>query len=469
MPDKIQDGDSIRDKLMGLGNRSLRKSYYPELQKRIEELEKAHRELKSYKRCLEELVEERTNELKTANDRLQREIVEREALEARLVQAQKMEAIGTLAGGIAHDFNNILAAIMGYTELTQHCVGEEEARRYVGEILKACDRARSLISQILTFSRKSECEMRLLDMGRLVEDSLELLRATLPSTIDIRTEISPEACTVLGDPTRMHQVLINLCANAAHAMRERGGILDIALENITLPHGTLSVHGELAPGSYVMLSVSDTGTGMAPSVVSQIFDPFFTTKERGSGTGLGLSVVYGIVKDRGGTVSVESKQGKGSVFRVYLPAVPGRIEGTGESLEAAYRGSERILFVDDEETLVEMAHEMLKNLGYEVIAERGSLDALNLFLDQPDRFDLIITDMTMPRMTGLDFARQALGVRPDIPVILCTGYSELITERSAKSLGIRELIKKPFTLADLSGAVRRVLDGRTERKRPRML
>ena len=386
------------------------------------------------------------------------DITDRKMLESRLLQAEKMEAIGTLAGGIAHDFNNILAAIMGFTELTKNKVRDGEPQRYLEQVLTACQRAKNLVTQILTFSRKAENEMRPLDMGAIVREALRLLRATLPATIEIRSVIGDNVSRVLADSTQMHQVLLNLGTNAAHAMRERGGVLDVGLENIeTTPLLTLS-HPDLHLGQYVKLTVKDTGVGMPAHIVDRIFDPFFTTKGIGEGTGLGLSVVYGIVKERGGTIAVESEPGEGSMFCIYLPAVSGGVESRVEELGSAPGGAERILFVDDEILLVEMGREVLRELGYKVVATTSSARALKLFRAQPLRFNLLITDMAMPEMTGLDLTAEVLSIRPDLPVILCTGYSDPETEQRAKALGIRDLMMKPISLLDMSQSVRKVLD-----------
>lgn len=388
------------------------------------------------------------------------DISDRKALESKLAHAQKMEAIGTLAGGIAHDFNNILAAIIGYTELTTNRVTDESLLRYLEQVLRSCDRAKNLVSQILTFSRRVEPEVRPLEVGLLAQESIKLLRATLPSTVQISTKISPETCMVLGDPTQIHQIMMNLCTNAAHAMHARGGTLQIALENVTITHETKGIHHDLLPGRYVRLTVSDTGTGIAPTIIDRIFDPFFTTKDRGQGTGLGLSVVYGIVKDCGGTIAVDSNPGIGSAFSVFLPSIGDSAEIEKEPVEISSSGSERILFVDDENTIVALAREMLRNLGYRVVVTRSSTKALKIFREQPEQFDLLITDMTMPAMTGVDLAKEILKIRPDISIILCTGFSELITEEQAKKLGIKEFVMKPFTLGDLSRVVRKALDNR---------
>lgn len=390
------------------------------------------------------------------------DISDRKALESKLAHAQKMEAIGTLAGGIAHDFNNILAAIIGYTELTVHRLQNESLLRYLEQVLRSCDRARNLVSQILTFSRRAEPEMRPLDMALLAQEVIKMLRATLPSTIQISVKIAPEACIVLGDPTQMHQIMMNLCTNAAHAMHERNGILEIALENVTVTQQMKCHLHDLLPGTYVRLTVADTGTGIPSTIIDRIFDPFFTTKDRGQGTGLGLSVVYGIVKDCGGTITVDSKPGIGSAFSVFLPSITDTAEAEKESIEVSRSGNERILFVDDENAIVALARAMLQDLGYRVVVTRSSTKALKIFREHPEQFDLIITDMTMPAMTGVDLAREVLRIRPGMSIILCTGYSERISEEQAKALGIKEYVMKPFTLGDLSKVVRKALDDREE-------
>ena len=386
------------------------------------------------------------------------DITDRKALESRLVQAQKMEAIGTLAGGIAHDFNNILAAILGYTEIMKVKFDEPGLHGYLEQILTSCDRAKSLVAQILTFSRATEQERRLIDMSALIKESLKLLRAALPTTIAIHREISSDTHTVLADPTRMHQVLINLCTNAAYAMRESGGVLKVNLENLVVSQHAIAPDPDLIPGPYVRLTVSDTGTGIAPEVMHRIFDPFFTTKKTGEGTGLGLSVVYGIVKGFGGTVTVRSELGVGSIFSVYLPAIANTVEASLGVHVSIPKGNERILFVDDEETLTTMWCDILDSLGYKVTVAPESVNALEIFRDTPDRFDLVITDMTMPGMTGMDLSEEILKLRPGMPIILCTGFNELVTEEKAKAMGIRAFAMKPVNLRDLAVLIRKVLE-----------
>ena len=389
------------------------------------------------------------------------DITDRKGLESRLFRAQKMEAIGTLAGGIAHDFNNILSAIIGYTEMTKGRLQQTELRGYLEQVLKACDRAKNLVGQILTFSRSVEHEIRPIDLAPLTNEALKLLRATLPSTIEIRHITASDALTVLADPTQIHQVLINLCTNAAHAMRERGGILEVRLENVDITSNIAGFRSDMTSGSYVKLTVTDTGTGIPPEMVHRIFDPFFTTKKQGEGTGLGLSVVYGVVSGCGGTITVQSNPGTGSAFTVYLPAIVCDATTEEELLDTIPRGKERILFIDDEEILAEMGRDMLEDLGYTVTAVTDSLSAWKIFRAQPDQFDLVITDMTMPGMTGVELAKEMLKIRPKIPIILCTGYSELITEEKAKKIGIQGFAFKPLTIKILTQLISQVLGVRS--------
>lgn len=388
------------------------------------------------------------------------DITERKAMESRLLQSHKMEAVGNLAGGIAHDFNNILAAIIGYAEITKGKLQQKELHPYLDQVLKASDRAKNLVTQILAFSRKADKEIKPVDISSLTMETLKLLRATIPSTIDIRKKISPSVGEVLADPVQLHQVIMNLCTNAAHAMREKGGILEVGLDSTEITPQMLPLFPDVKPGPYVKLSVDDTGAGISSEIMSKIFDPFFTTKKRGEGTGLGLSVVYGIVKECGGTVTVQSEPGRGSSFTIFLPAIERGAELARESSRPVPGGRERILFTDDEEILVEMGREMLEGLGYEVTTATSSARALEIFRAQPDRFDLVITDMTMPGMTGKELAGELLGIRPDIPIILCTGFSEIITEEEAKSMGIRKFAIKPLNLRSIADLIRAVLERR---------
>jgi len=384
----------------------------------------------------------------------------RAELETQLRQAQKMEAIGTLAGGIAHDFNNILAAIIGYTELSLLDVEEGDILyRHLNEVLNAGVRAKDLVQQILTFSRQTEQELRPVDAKLIVKEALKLLRASLPSTIEIRQDIKNDAL-VKGDITQIHQILMNLCSNSGHAMQKTGGVLHVKMRDVEIDSDFAGLYPDIKPGPYVKLTVNDTGHGMTSDVLERIFDPFYTTKDKGEGTGLGLSVVHGIVKSYGGLVTAFSERGKGSVFNVFLPTIKKELKDETADERLIPRGSEKILFVDDEKSLVDMKKEILESLGYEVTARSSSLESLELFKNQPDNFDLVITDMTMPYMPGDELAKELISVRPDIPVILCTGFSASITEEEAKKIGIREFVSKPILKRDIAEAIRKVLDER---------
>lgn len=383
---------------------------------------------------------------------------EKKKLEAQLLQSQKMEAIGTLAGGIAHDFNNILSAVIGYTELSKmRMAGKNQVSGYLDEIMKAGNRAKDLIQHILTFSRLNEQEIKPVQVNVIVKEALKLLRASLPSTIDIRQNIERDSL-VMGDPTQIHQIIMNLCANAGHSMQEKGGILDVDLSNVELDSNSASGYPDLKPGSYLNLTVSDTGHGMPPDVLNRIFDPFYTTKERGKGTGMGLSVVLGIVKSYGGTIYAYSEPGKGSSFKVLFPTIEGSLEPDTKIEEVIPKGTERILFVDDERDLVEIAKQMLESLGYQVTIRTSSVEALSLFRAKPKRFDLVITDMTMPQMTGDKLAEELMAIRKNLPIILCTGFSYQITKKEATEAGIKGFLMKPLALRDLANNVRKVLD-----------
>ncbi|OPY83381.1 MAG: Blue-light-activated protein [Syntrophorhabdus sp. PtaU1.Bin153] len=386
------------------------------------------------------------------------DITQQIMLEAQLRQAQKMEALGTLAGGIAHDFNNILAAIIGFAELAQDEVYEESrAGRRLERVRTAALRGRDIVQQLLTFSRKTEQEKESLRLSAIVSESVNLLRASIPATISIRFFVKSESGFIYGKPIQIQQVLVNLCTNAAYAMREKGGILEIELSDYSVR--PLSGHSEgIEPGPYMRLVVRDTGGGIPSDIREKIFDPFFTTKPSGEGTGLGLSVVYGIVHHHGGQITVESEPGKGTTFIVLLPRVEEKSAEIGIPLEDACTGKERILFVDDEEMIREMGQEILEQLGYTVISTTSSREALSLVENDPSRFDLVITDQTMPGMTGLDLARKILLLRPNLPIILVTGFSHLVSQESVRATGIRAMALKPLTRRELAQVVRKVLD-----------
>jgi PAS domain S-box-containing protein len=385
-------------------------------------------------------------------------------LQGQLRQTQKMEAIGTLAGGIAHDFNNILFPIVGYTEMTMDDAPDgSEARINLEEVLKAANRAKDLVKQILAFSRHGEQEAKPLKIQSIIKEALKLLRASLPSTIEISQNIDEECGGIVADPTKIHQVMMNLCTNAYHAMREKGGVLGVTLTEGNIDPGDLISDFHLNPGPYVRLTVSDTGHGMDPAVIDRIFEPYFTTKEVGDGTGMGLSVVHRIVKDCGGDIRVYSEPGEGTTFHVYLPRIDtSAIAPETVPTEPAPRGKEHILFVDDEEQIVHMVRQMLERLGYHVTGRTSSVEALQAFRAQPEKFDLVITDQTMPNMTGAALATKLLGIRPDTPIILCTGFSEVISEKKAKSVGIRGYVMKPVVQTQIANTIRQVLDQEKE-------
>jgi signal transduction histidine kinase len=380
-------------------------------------------------------------------------------LEEQFRQAQKMEAIGTLAGGIAHDFNNILCAIVGYTELGQLIVKEPpKAREYFGAILQATRRATDLVRQILTFSRQQPQERLPIQLQPVMIETLKLLRATIPSTIEFDTSLATDAPTVLADATQIHQILMNLGTNAWYAMQDRTGWLQMKLEKHVVDETYAATHPRLRPGIYARMAVSDTGCGMDQATLQRIFEPFFTTKPPGEGTGLGLAVVHGIMNDHDGAVTVHSQPGTGTIFHLYFPAHAG--EATAATVEQGPvpRGhGERVLFVDDEEVLVHLGRNALAELGYEVEVAMEPAAALAMVQADPLRFALVLTDQTMPGMTGFDLANQLLQIRPELPIILMTGYSASLTSAQVKAAGICQLLRKPTTLHSLGTAVHAAL------------
>ncbi len=382
-------------------------------------------------------------------------------LESRLQQAQKMEAIGTLAGGIAHDFNNILGAILGYAEIAREDSQEGSTiGKCLNKVLQAGLRAKELVKQILAFSRLAENQCIPLQPASIVKEAIKMLRPTLPTTIEIKQNISAKTGLVLADPTQLNQILMNLCTNAFHAMEKTGGKLDISLKEINLGPEDLTHEPNIAPGNFIHLSIQDSGPGIPAAIRDKIFDPYFTTKETGKGTGMGLSIVHGIVKSYGGFISLHSEPDQETAFNVFLPVLAKEVRQQIEIADQAPRGNERILFIDDEEILVEIGKEILGRLGYQVTGSTDSLKALNTFLKQPDQFDLVITDQTMPGMTGAELATKMMQVRPDLPIILCTGYSTIISEEQAKAMGIKEFVLKPLAKEDIAILIRKVLDSK---------
>jgi signal transduction histidine kinase/CheY-like chemotaxis protein len=385
------------------------------------------------------------------------DITDRQRLERQLRQSQKMEAVGTLAGGIAHDFNNILGAMNGYWELAvADFPSDHPAQSHLDQIGKAVNRAKALVRQILSFSRQQEQAHEAVQMKLVVEEAIDLLRAALPASIEIRQHFEPSLPDILGDATQVHQVVMNLGTNALHAMNEKGGILEIRLTTVSLDAQT-AARTDIHEGIHVRLTVSDSGEGMDPAMVERIFEPFFTTKEQGKGTGLGLFVVHGIVKNLHGAISVYSEPDAGTTFNVYFPAVveKARVVEPHASIPATTGG--RILFVDDELPLVELGQEILERQGYQVTASSSSLEALELFRLRPEGFDLVITDSTMPHLNGCELAACMMDIRPDLPIILVSGFTGAITKKKAAELGITEVLMKPATKNELAEAIGRVL------------
>lgn len=383
---------------------------------------------------------------------------EHKMLEAQLLHSRKMEAIGSLAGGIAHDFNNILGAIHGYTELAVNELEKgNQVRVNLEYVLSAAGRAKELVRQILAFSRKADEEKKIIYISHIVDEAMRLLRSSLPATIELRSRIEKELNPVMADPTRMHQVIMNLCANAGYAMRENGGLLEISLDEIELDADLIGTK-ELEPGRYQRLLIHDNGHGMDAETQKKIFEPYFTTKKQGEGTGMGLSLVHGIVKSHNGEIIVESEPGKGTSFYIYLPVTDINEVPEVKPSEPIKGGNERILLVDDEWTLVEMGKQMLERFGYAVDIKTSSAGALEVFSTNPNAYDLIITDQTMPVMTGIQLTQELRQIRPEIPVILCTGFSEVIDEENFKSRDIDAFIMKPIVMREIAAVIRQVLD-----------
>jgi PAS domain S-box-containing protein len=385
---------------------------------------------------------------------------EKARLEVQLRQAQKMESIGTIAGGIAHEFNNILGVIIGNNELALMDMPDwNPAKNCLKEVQKASLRAKDVVRNILSFARKTPAERTPIRISTVIKESLKLLRASIPTMIEIRQNISCEREMILADPTEVNQVLMNLCTNAVHATGVEAGALEVGLEPIALDKDSAAKYDGLNPGDFVKLTVRDTGHGIDPEIIGRIFDPYFTTKSLAERTGMGLAIVYGIVKKHDGAIRVESEAGKGTVFEVLFPLHEGVVEQeVKEKPEVLPKGTERILFVDDEPSLVEMAERMLRRLGYDVETKTSSVEALDLFKEEPDRFDLVITDIGMPHMAGDMLAQKLIKIRPDVPVIICTGYSDRMDEDNAKERGIKAFVMKPLVMRDLAKTVREVLD-----------
>ena len=386
---------------------------------------------------------------------------ERITIEAQLQQSQKMEAVGTLAGGIAHDFNNILAIILGNAELASADVPDSNpASASLKEIHRASIRAKDMVQQLLAFSRKTDEVSIPINMALIIKESLKMLKHAIPTSVEFKQHISDDSCNVMGDASQINQIVMNLVTNAADAMSEEGELVEVTLENIILQEEKICFDWVLSPGPYVRLRMRDTGEGIEPKIMDRIFEPYYTTKEIGKGTGMGLSVIHGIVKRHNGGIRVESELGKGTFFEIYFPALEKAAEEEKEPEGEIKGGSERILFVDDEESMVNLNHQRLERLGYNVKSTTKPVEALEWFRADPDQFDVIITDMTMPRMTGDRLAAEILKIRPHMPVIICTGYSERMSAKKAAALGVRKYIEKPIGLRNLASLLREVLEGK---------
>jgi PAS domain S-box-containing protein len=389
---------------------------------------------------------------------VERDVTREVRLQQHLRQAQKLEALGTLAGGIAHDFNNILNPIFINTELVLlDAALDDESRSELELSLQAAERGRDLVRQIITFSRQKEKERRPSKIGPVVTEALKFLRSTLSTAIEIREHVGPETGFVLADPSQIHQIVMNLCNNSAYAMRETGGVLHVGLAEVEVDRDMATRHPDIKPGPFVRLTITDTGTGMAPDVLERAFDPFFTTKRPGEGSGMGLAVVHGIVRDYDGAVTVYSEVGMGTTFNIFFPSVPSKEIQTQETLEILPKGKESILLVDDEETQVQSMRNMLKRLGHRVVAKTDPEEALKAFRNDPSQFDLVITDQTMPRLSGAHLAEEILRLKPGLPIILCTGFSEKVDAHGAHSMGISRFLMKPFSIREMAAAINQAL------------
>jgi len=396
----------------------------------------------------------------------ERDITQENALQRQVRQAQKMEALGTLAGGITHDFNNILGAIIINTELALlDLEPTHPARAALPTVLQAANRGKELVKQIITFSRQREWVRKPLDLAPAVKEGLKFLRSTLAKDVTVHEMIAANCGAVLGDPSQIHQILINLCQNAVLAMQERGGVLEVKLEPVDVDMAMVMRHPDLRPGPYVRLMVADSGCGMSQDVMDRIFEPFFTTRGPGKGSGLGLAVVHGIVKGYRGAITVYSEQGKGSVFSVYLPRLEAETAGdhAAKTLPPV-GGRERVLLVEDEAAQRKSLAESLNRLGYRVTDRANGRSALSIFRKDPKAFDVVITDQAMPRMSGLELSAEIMKVRPDLPIILCTGFSEKVNGGSVEKSGVRDFIMKPFTLQEISRLIRKTLDKENGRR-----
>jgi signal transduction histidine kinase len=402
---------------------------------------------------------------KQVRDERKKVEAEKKSLEKQLLHSQKMETIGTLAGGIAHDFNNMLGIIIGSAELALECIqANDPVGKYLNKILTASGRAEEMVNRLLSFSRLADSEKKPINFMSILDESLKLLRSSLPTNVEIRKDVPEKGCSIMANSTQMNQVIINLCNNAAHAM-DKGGVLDLRIENVFLEEDQ-TIYGNLAPGKYVKLTVADNGHGIDSQIIDRIFDPYFTTKEPGKGTGMGLAMVHGIVKNHGGWIKVASEVGKGTQFDIFFPIIDADVaDASVPSKTVSPKGKERILFVDDEELITDTMRLVMEQLGYRVTAFCRSQDALREFCSKPFDYDLIITDMIMPEMTGDILAKKIKAVRSDVPIVMSTGYNEKIDAEKAKELGIRDIIVKPVRMNILAKTIREVLDKERQDRR----
>lgn len=427
-------------------------------------LEAEKEKVKNLNKNLESMVNERTEELRNVNEELHKEIAarniseeERERLEQQLFQAQKMESIGTLAGGIAHDFNNILSSLMGYTELSLRTVEDHSVfKSHLENMYHSEKRAAELVNQILYFTRKSEKKNEPVIPKLILKEVLKFIRSSIPSTIEIRQSIESNS-HIMGNATQIHQIFMNLFMNSAQAMDKEGGVLNIKMQDVELEEEDSSLP-TLKPGSYIRTEISDTGEGIPPDIINLVFEPYFTTKKVGEGTGLGLAVVHGIIEIYGGHIGIESIVGKGTTFIIHLPITESKIKQRITTDQTVTRGDERILLVDDEPLVAESGRMILSSLGYHVKSMTNSLEALEEFKKNPEAFDLVITDMTMPHMNGVTLAQEISTIRDDLSVIICSGYDKEFSANKENYNGNRSFLNKPFSTLEIAREVRRTLD-----------
>ena len=382
----------------------------------------------------------------------------RKQLETKIRQSQKMEALGTLVGGIAHEFNNILGIILGNTDLSLDDVPESNPAYYsLNKIKTASLQAKDIVRQLLSYIHKADYEKKIMKGIPVIKDSINLIQSTIPANIQIRQNMQATSDTILADPTQIHQIILNIFTNAVHAMEDDGGVMEIETHNVNLDKKSVFIDPDLIPGKYLRIIISDTGKGIEPEIIDRIFDPFFTTKGVGKGSGMGLSVVQGIVKGYKGSISVESEYGKGSIVKIFFPVIEEELLKS-EVIDKLPVGNERVLFIDDEELMVNTVKRMLESLGYHVETETSPVYALELFQSNPDQFDLVITDMAMPNMYGDKLVKEILNIRPEMPIIICTGFSYKISEESAMEIGCKAFAMKPLNIEDFAVIIREVLD-----------